>query len=106
MGKGHLAKMKKDLMNGGPLSIAFDVWQSFFSYKSGVYEIPPGDTYAGKHAVKLMGWGVENGKEYWLVANSWGTTWGLDGYFKIARGQDECGVETSGPPQAGKVKPM
>jgi cathepsin B len=44
----------------------------------------------GGHAVKIIGWGVEEGTNYWLVANSFGVTWGDKGYFKIARGKDTC----------------
>jgi len=44
--------------------------------------------------VKMIGWGVEGGVKYWLVANSWNTDWGDNGYFKIIRGIDECGIES------------
>ena len=37
--------------------------------------------------------GTENGTPYWLVANSWSTQWGEDGFFKILRGKNECGIE-------------
>jgi cathepsin B len=40
-----------------------------------------------------LGWGVEDGTPYWLVANSWNTDWGNNGYFKILRGSNECGIE-------------
>ncbi|GFS17319.1 cathepsin B [Elysia marginata] len=49
----------------------------------------------GGHAVKILGYGTEDGQDYWLVANSWGTVWGESGYFKIARGDDECGIESN-----------
>lgn len=94
--------IQKDLSTNGPVQVAFMVYSSFMSYKSGVYtkhiwEILP----EGGHAVKLMGWGTEDGTDYWLVANSWSTSWGLDGFFKIKRGVNECKIETDGPPYAG-----
>jgi len=94
--------MQKEIMTNGPIQVAFMVYKSFMSYKSGVYkkhiwEILP----EGGHAVKIVGWGKEDGHDYWLVANSWGTTWGIDGFFKIARGTNACGMETMGPPYAG-----
>ena len=49
----------------------------------------------GGHAVEMVGWGTENGQDYWLVKNSWGATWGSDGYIKLARGKGgsgECGL--------------
>jgi len=97
-----VANMQKEIMTNGPIQIAFMVYKSFMSYKSGVYskhwwELQP----EGGHAVKVVGWGTESGTDYWLVANSWDTTWGLQGFFKIKRGTDECGVESRGPPYAG-----
>jgi cathepsin B len=44
-------------------------------------------------AVKILGWGEENSTPYWLVANSWNEDWGDNGFFKILRGKDECGIE-------------
>jgi len=40
-----------------------------------------------------VGWGNEGGREYWLVANSWNSGWGDNGFFKIAKGVNECGIE-------------
>jgi cathepsin B len=49
----------------------------------------------GGHAIKMIGWGVENGTPYWLCVNSWNNTWGEQGLFKILRGSNECGIEGS-----------
>jgi cathepsin B len=101
-----VTNMQKEIMTNGPIQVAFMVYKSFMSYKSGVYqkhfyELLP----EGGHAVKIVGWGKESGREgstdYWLVANSWGPGWGLDGFFKIKRGSDHCGIESRGPPYAG-----
>ena len=63
------------------------------TYKSGIYQHVEG-SYLGGHAVKLVGWGVEDGIEYWKIANSWNEDWGEDGYFRIVAGKDECGIES------------
>jgi cathepsin B len=102
-----VAAMQKEIMANGPIQVAFMVYESFMSYKSGVYwkhwyELKP----LGGHAVKIIGWGTEGGYDYWLVANSWGESWGLDGYFKILKGADECDIESAGPPYAGLIKPF
>jgi len=99
-----VANMQKEIMTNGPIQIAFQVYPSFMTYKSGVYKKLPSEVLPnGGHAVKIIGWGTENGTDYWLAANSWGTTlWGdLDGFFKIERGTNQCGIEKMGPPYAG-----
>jgi len=97
-----VTNMQKEIMTNGPIQVAFKVYKSFMSYKTGVYqkkiyEIVP----EGGHAVKIVGWGTDNGVDYWKVANSWDTTWGEAGFFRILRGKDQCGMETLGPPYAG-----
>lgn len=62
-----------------------EIYTDFFNYKSGIYSHTTG-TYAGGHAIKIVGWGVENGTEYWLCANSWGPNWGENGFFRISMG--------------------
>ncbi|KAH0887569.1 hypothetical protein HID58_049998, partial [Brassica napus] len=65
----------------------------FAHYKSGVYKHITGANIGG-HAVKLIGWGTsDDGEDYWLLANQWNRSWGDDGYFKIKRGTNECGIE-------------
>jgi len=67
-----------------PLSVSiFSETQEFSSYQSGVlYTSCP---QKSDHVVALVGYGVENGQEYWLIKNSWGTSWGEQGYVKLAK---------------------
>jgi len=55
------------------------------SYSSGIYHHTTGDQLGG-HAVKILGWGSENGVDYWICANSWGPKWGEEGFFRIQLG--------------------
>jgi len=62
------------------------------NYKSGIYEHVRGPQEGG-HAVKIVGWGVEGDKKYWICANSWNETWGEKGYFRILEG--DCGIDAN-----------
>lgn len=85
--------MQKAIMTTGPLAVAFTVYSDFPTYKSGVYKHTTGSALGG-HAVEMLGWGTENGEDYWIIKNSWNEQWGDGGFFKIARGSDECGIES------------
>ena len=80
-----------DIYTNGPMETGFDVYNDFFSYSSGIYQHVSG-LYAGGHAVKIIGWGNEAGVDYWICANSWGTGWGEQGFFRIRMG--ECNIDT------------
>lgn len=86
--------IQKEIMTNGPVEAAFTVYADFPTYKSGVYEHTSGSPLGG-HAIKILGWGTEDSKPYWLVANSWNADWGDMGFFKILRGRDECGIESN-----------
>merc|ERR1712062_231805 len=86
--EGEEAIMQK-IMRGGPVETAFTVYEDFANYVSGIYVHTTGSMEGG-HAVKIVGWGEENGIKYWKVANSWNPYWGEDGYFRIVRGRNEC----------------
>ncbi|XP_047994920.1 cathepsin B-like [Leguminivora glycinivorella] len=85
--------IKAELYTHGPVEAAFKVYEDFMHYKSGVYVYTSG-VLKGGHAIKILGWGVENGVKYWLCANSWNSEWGDKGFFKILRGEDHCGIES------------
>jgi len=82
--------IKSEIVSHGPVEGAFTVYTDFFNYQSGVYT-PTSTDVAGGHAIKILGYGTENGTPYWLCANSWGPSWGMSGFFKIKQG--ECGIE-------------
>jgi cathepsin B len=90
-----VSDIQTELMTNGPLYVAFQVYADFQTYKSGVYKHTTGKIPLGGHAVELIGWGTENGEDYWLIKNSWNEMWGDGGLFKIVRGVNECGIEDS-----------
>jgi len=113
--------MRLALVRNGPVAVGFEVYDDFMSYRSGVYHhtfnvdhvnqlskllnpsvhldetVTKWDPFQlTNHAVLVVGYGTDNktGEDYWTVKNSWGTTWGEEGYFRIRRGVDECGIES------------
>jgi cathepsin B len=87
------AMIQTEIMTHGPVEVDFTVYQDFLSYKSGVYKHTWGQELGG-HAVKMLGWGVDAGTPYWIIANSWNEDWGNGGFFNILRGRNECGIES------------
>lgn len=85
--------IKSDIYKNGPLETGFLVYSDFISYKSGIYR-KNSDELLGGHAVKIVGWGLEEetNTSYWVVANSWGTNWGEDGFFRFEIGNC-CNME-------------
>uniref|UniRef100_A0A8C0FS30 Dipeptidyl peptidase 1 n=1 Tax=Bubo bubo TaxID=30461 RepID=A0A8C0FS30_BUBBB len=95
------ALMKLELVLHGPMAVAFEVYNDFMLYKEGIYhhtglqdDFNPFELT--NHAVLLVGYGTDpnSGEKFWIVKNSWGTSWGEDGYFRIRRGTDECAIES------------
>ena len=88
-----------ELMNAvatiGPMAISVDA-ASWSAYDSGVFNGCNQVNPDIDHAVVLVGYGSENGQNYWLVRNSWSASWGEAGYIKIHRADDEetnCGSD-------------
>ncbi|XP_065219669.1 procathepsin L-like [Planococcus citri] len=95
----RLAKEDENLLKEvvgliGPVACGFNIDDAFFVqfYQSGIYS---SDKCGGNvnHGVLVVGYGTENGKDYWLCKNQWGTSWGEGGYFKVARNsKNMCGI--------------
>lgn len=85
-------QIKAELYNNGPIEATITVFDDLKAYTQGVYV----HTYGRKlgfHSVRVIGYGEEGGQSYWLIANSWGTTAGENGFFKLKRYQTEIGLE-------------
>lgn len=88
--------VRKEIYHWGPVTSGFTIHDDFMAWdgKTGVYKWDGISTEQGGHAIVIVGWGVTpEGVKYWQVKNSWGPEWGDNGYFKILRGQNECGIE-------------
>jgi len=80
----------------GPVAARIDAsHESFLNYKNGIYNEPRCSRTRLNWDVLVVGYGTENGQDYWLVKNSFGTDWGERGYIKIARNRNNmCGIAT------------
>jgi cathepsin B len=87
---GGAPSIRREIFQSGPVQATFSVYEDFMNYHSGIYKHVTGKLL-GLHAVKVVGFGYDRNSStaYWSVANSWGETWGNQGFFKIAVGQCE-----------------
>jgi C1A family cysteine protease len=82
----------KTCLQTGPISVAFYVPRSFMNYKSGIYKCD--GSSLGLHAVNAIGYS-DDPECYWIIRNSWGTSWGMNGYVHIAC--QTCGIHGTYP---------
>lgn len=93
---GSEEELQKAVATVGPISVAIDAGHiSFQFYSEGIYYEPSCSPENLDHGVLAIGYGTEAGGDYWLVKNSWGTSWGENGYIKMTRNRNNnCGIAT------------
>lgn len=95
--RGSISDLVEACTRIGPISVAMDAsGETFHFYKSGIFQNVNCSTSLLDHAVLLVGYGTSSstGEDYWLVKNSWGASWGMDGFFMISRKDNMCGLAT------------
>jgi len=96
--KGDEQDLSEKIATHGPVSVLIDAGQmSFQLYNSGVYYDPNCHYQSSQlnHAVLAVGYGSTTDAEYYIVKNSWGTSWGESGYIRMSRNRDNnCGIAT------------
>ena len=84
-----------EIFNNGPVTSGIEVFSNFYTFdpKTEIYSQGNNDIRVGGHAIRIVGWGEEKGIKFWWIANSWGSNWGINGYFRMLRGQNDCKIE-------------
>ena len=93
--KGDEAQIRMEIYKWGPVVAAMEVYPDFYTWnpQTEIYTWDGKYSQVGGHAVEIVGWGEEKDIKYWWIKNSWGSDWGIGGYFKIIRGKNMCGIE-------------
>jgi len=94
---GSEYNIRYDIFRWGTVSTGMRVYTDFYNFdsKNDIYSWNGEGDQVGGHAIAIVGYGTENNVPYWIVRNSWGTSWGRNGYFYMKRGNDECGIESN-----------
>ncbi|EDW85878.1 uncharacterized protein Dwil_GK22908 [Drosophila willistoni] len=84
--------LKKVVATLGPVGCSLFADEALLHYEKGIFSNETCNGQELNHAVLVVGYGSENGQDYWTIKNSWGENWGESGYFRLIRGQNFCGI--------------
>jgi cathepsin C len=103
--------MMKEIYENGPIIVAINATPELYYYSKGIFHSDAKKTEGTyeknvkpweftNHAIVCLGWGEEtvddNVVKYWILKNSWGESWGENGYFKLTKGSNMASVEAQG----------
>ena len=86
-------EIRREIKNHGPVTAVLEMTEDFYNYDSNFSIFRSKGEIEESHTIVLFGWGEENGIPYWIGQNSYGSKWGRNGYFRILRGENLCGIE-------------
>lgn len=92
--KGSELDLQEAVAKVGPVSVGVDAKHDEFKfYDHGVFDLPKCSLTKLNHGMLVVGYGTRDGRDYWLVKNSWGRQWGIDGYVEMSRNKgNQCGI--------------
>ena len=86
----------EEILKNGPVTATISLMNDFAHYSNGIYKTS--NFFANNlneyHNIEIFGWGQENGIPFWLIQNSFGKDWGINGTAKILRGENHIGIES------------
>jgi len=97
LGENNYSDLLNAIAQVGPIAVSVDA-STWHAYAGGIFDGCNQETPDINHAVVLVGYGTDNGKDYWLVRNSWSASWGEAGYIRLARSntdESKCGTDVT-----------
>ncbi|KAH8372731.1 hypothetical protein KR009_004051, partial [Drosophila setifemur] len=84
--------LKKVVGTLGPVACSIYGTETLKNYEAGIYSDEACNGEEPNHSILVVGYGSEDGKDYWIIKNSWSENWGEEGYFRLVRGKNFCNI--------------